>query len=73
MIRYRLKEAIADKSFKERRHITISEIAEETGLNRSTLSKVAGVAGYNCTTDVIDKLCKYFGCQVADLMEYVEE
>jgi putative transcriptional regulator len=53
--------------------ITISEIAEQTGLNRSTLSKVAGVPGYNCTTDVIDKLCKYFGCQVSDLMEHISE
>ncbi|MFD0949733.1 helix-turn-helix domain-containing protein [Paraperlucidibaca wandonensis] len=29
--------------------------------------------GYNCTTDVIDRLCKYFGCQVSDLMEHISE
>lgn len=73
VIRFRLKEAIAEKAFRERRHITISEVAEQTGLNRSTLSKVSSVPGYNCTTEVIDKLCAYFECNVSDLMEYIKE
>jgi len=73
MIRFRVKEAMADKAFKEKRHITLVEVAEETGLNRSTLRKVSSVPGYSCTTEVIDKLCTYFDCEVSDLMEHIKE
>jgi putative transcriptional regulator len=61
MIRFRLKELIADKEFKEGRRITFDEIAKNTGIHRTTLSKVANQKGYNTTTDVLDKLCIYFG------------
>lgn len=73
MIRYRLKELLAEKEFQERRRITYEEIARETGIHRTTLSKVANQVGYNTTTDVLDKLCKYLGVQVGDLAEYFEE
>lgn len=59
MIRYRLKELIADKQFKERRVITLAEISEATGIHRATLSKVANTPGYSTVTDNIEKLCVY--------------
>lgn len=73
MIRFRLAELIADKSFKERRVVTVSEIAQATGIHRATLSKVANQPGANIGTEIIDKLCRYFGCQPGELLIYVDE
>lgn len=73
MIRYRLKERIADREFAEGRRIKMTEIAEETGVNRTTLSKIANQRGYNTTTDVIDRLCSFFGCRVEELIEHIPE
>jgi len=71
MIRFRLKERIADWEFKEGRNLTLAEIAKETGIHRTTLSKIANIRSYNTTTDNIDKLCQFFKCDVKDLMEVV--
>ncbi|GAM09948.1 hypothetical protein OR1_02232 [Geobacter sp. OR-1] len=73
MIRFRLKGIIADQEFKSGKRLTFEEIAHETGIHRTTLSKISGVRGYNTTTDNIDKLCRYFGCKVSDIMEYVPD
>lgn len=73
MIRFRLAELVADKAFRERRVIALSEIAEQTGVHRATLSKIANQPGANVGTDIVDKLCKYFGCQPGDLLTYVED
>jgi len=73
MIRFRLTELIADKAFKERRVVSLTEVAEATGVHRATLSKMANQPGANIGTEVIDKLCRYFGCQPGNLLTYVEE
>ena len=73
MIRFRLVELVADKAFRERRVIALSEIAEQTGIHRATLSKIANQPGANVGTDIVDKLCKYFGCQPGDLLTFVED
>lgn len=72
MIRFRLAELIADKAFRERRVISLSEIAEATGVHRATLSRVANQPGANVGTEIIDKLCRYFVCQPGDLLTYIE-
>jgi putative transcriptional regulator len=72
MIRFRLTELIADKAFKERRVVSLSEVAEATGVHRATLSKMANQPGANIGTEIIDKLCTYFGCQPGDLLSYIE-
>lgn len=72
MIRFRLKELIADKEFKEGRRITLAEVALETGLHRATLSKLANQKGYNTTTDVLDKLCAYFSVELGELAVFIE-
>ena len=60
MIRFRLKELLADKEFKESRRVTLDEVAKSTGVHRTTLSKIANQKGYNTSTDVLDKLCAFF-------------
>jgi len=71
MIRFKLKEALAEKAFRDGKRINLEELTESTGINKSTLSRISSVRGYNTTTDNIDKLCRFFGCSVDKLMEYV--
>ena len=73
MLRYKLKQLLADKEFAERRQITLKEVATSLGINRMTLSKLANHPGANVTTDNIDKLCGYFNCAIQDLVEFVPE
>lgn len=71
MLRFKLKERIADLEFRERRRVTLQEIAEATGLNRMTLSKMANHHGANVQSEAIDRLCNYFQCPVQDLVEHI--
>ncbi|MGJ8670828.1 MAG: helix-turn-helix domain-containing protein [Oceanococcus sp.] len=72
VIRFRLKELMADKEFREGRVVTLAEIAKETGMHRATLSKIANERGYSTGSDNIDRLCTYFDCEVGDIMEYIK-
>ncbi|MEW8488599.1 MAG: helix-turn-helix domain-containing protein [Candidatus Thiodiazotropha endolucinida] len=73
MIRYRLKELIAEKEFQEDRRITLEEITQTTGISRPTLSRIANTKGYSTTTEILDKLCIYFKCGLNQLAEFVPE
>ena len=73
MLRFKLKERIADLEFRERKRVQLQEIAAATGLNRMTLSKLANQHGANVQTDVLDKLCTYFGCRIEELVEHVPD
>lgn len=73
MIRFRLAELIADKAFKERRVVSMSEVAAATGIHRATLSKIANQPGTNISTDLVEKLCRYFKCQPGDVLTYIED
>lgn len=53
------------------RRITLKEIAEKTGINRMTLTKINTQHGYSTSTDTLDKLCEFFSCEISDLVEYV--
>lgn len=73
MIRFKLKEMLSEKAFREGKRINLDELSGVTGVNKSTLSRISSVRGYNTTTDNIDKLCRFFGCTVDKLMEYVPD
>lgn len=73
MIRFKLAEQIEKKQFAEGRRITVQEVAEATGVNRMTLSKILNHKGYSTGTDILDRLCGYFECELPDLVEYVED
>jgi DNA-binding Xre family transcriptional regulator len=73
MIRFKLAELIEKRQFETGRRITVSEVAEATGLNRMTLSKILNQRGYSTATDTIDRLCSFFDCRVEDLLEYISE
>ncbi len=73
MLRYRLREMIIDREFKEGRRIPLEEISRVTDIHRTTLSRIAGQRGYNTTTDNFDKLCRYFDCPIERLIEYIPD
>lgn len=73
MIRFRLKELMADKGFREERRITMDEVSKETGIHRTTLSKIANQKGYVTNTNVLDQLCTYFGVPIGEVAEHLPE
>lgn len=73
VIRFRLAELLAEKSFREGRRVEWQEVAEGAGVHRTTLSRMLNLRGYNASTSNLDGLCRYFGCQVGDLAEYVAD
>lgn len=73
MIRFLLKQRIADKEFRDQRRITLEEIAQQTGLGRNTLSRILNTHGHSTSTENLDKLCAYFGCKIGELVEYVPD
>ena len=73
MFRFRLQELIAERSFAEKRRVTLQEVAEATDINRVTLSKLVNQHGAVVRTDVLDKLCAYFACDIGELMQHIRE
>ncbi len=66
-------ELIADRQFETGQKLTLQELARETGVHRTTLSKMANQKGYVSSTEVVDKLCDYFGVPVEKLMTHVDD
>lgn len=73
MIRFKLGEQLEKKQFRDSRRITLQEVSESTSINRSTLSKILNQKGYSTGTDVLDRLCAYFDCSIADLVEHMPD
>ena len=71
MIHLQIKELIATKTAQWGRRVTISEVAEATGISRMTLNRMMRHQGYNNITDHLDKLCTYFQCDLSELVRYV--
>ncbi|MCG8039962.1 MAG: helix-turn-helix transcriptional regulator [Candidatus Thiodiazotropha endolucinida] len=69
MIRVLFKQLLDEKSFQERKRITVSEVSRETGISRATLTRIANIPGYNTNTDTLNSLCRYFDCKPGDLLE----
>jgi putative transcriptional regulator len=73
MIRVMFKQQLDEKSFKEKRRITLQDVSDATGISRATLSRIANTPGYNTSTDHIDLPCGFLGCELGDLLKRVSE
>lgn len=71
MLRYKVRELLAEKSFVENRRITFKELCDVSGISRQTLTRMVNQRGYITGTDTLDKLCAYFNCGVGDVLEFV--
>lgn len=74
MIQFRLKQLLADREFREGRKINWQEVSDKTGISRVTLSKIANSMGdVSVRTETLEKICRYFGCELNDLMVIVPD
>jgi putative transcriptional regulator len=73
MIRFKIQELMAQRQFESGKRITLIEIAESTGINRMTISRMINTKGYSTVTENLDKLCAYFDCRIEDIIEYVAD
>lgn len=73
MIRFKIQELMAQRQFESGKRITLIEIAESTGINRMTISRMINTKGYSTVTENLDKLCAYFDCRIEDIIEYVSD
>lgn len=55
------------------RKMKIIDVARETGLNRNTVTLLYKETSQRIDIEALNKLCKLFDCQVADLFEYIDE
>ena len=73
MIQGRLRELMAIKGRNERRRITYDAILADTGIAKSTLSRLSNDNESNVSLDVMNRLCQFFDCQPGNLFVYVRE
>lgn len=72
MIRILFRQHLDNKSFRERRRISLEEVCAQTGLSRPTVSRIANIPGYITSTDTIERLCRYFECTPGELLALVD-
>lgn len=51
---------------------SVTQLAELTGLSRPTLYRIYNETGEKIEYETLDKLCRYFKCNVGDLLEFEE-
>jgi putative transcriptional regulator len=73
MIRFHLRRCIDDYEFRTGQTLTLIQLSDATGIHRATLSKLLHERGCNVTTEVIARLCKFFGVGITDLMELLPD
>jgi len=73
ILQNRLKELMAEKGRRERRKITQTLAAEETGLSRYTIDHWARNEVTRMDYETVAILCTYLNCQPGDLLVLVDE
>lgn len=69
-IQNRLKILISEKEFREGRKLTYRTVAQETGLNMSTLTAYMTQRVNRFDKSTLETLCKYLSCDVGDILKY---
>ncbi len=69
-IQNRLKILLSEKEYREGRKITYRTVAEETGLNMSTLTAYMTQRVNRFDKSTLETFCKYLACDVGDLLKY---
>ncbi len=52
------------------RRVKIADVHRDTGINRNTLSRLYHDQTERISLDDLDKLCRYFGCNVNELLAF---
>lgn len=67
MIRCHLARLMGERKMK------ISDVLRETGLSRNTVTLMYKETAQKIDIEALDKLCKLFACEVADILEFTDE
>ena len=73
MIQIQIKQLLAFKQQQWGKHITLTEVSNETGISSMTLHRALKNQQYKLSTDSIDRLCSFFKCDLTDLLRYVPD
>ena len=71
MINIQIQALIKAKKIEWNRKVTLSEVADATGISRMTLFRMMKNQSYNTVTDYLDSLCTFFECELHELVRYV--
>jgi len=55
------------------RRLKISDVVRDTGLNRGTVTRLYHETAERIELPVVEALCRYLGCGLADLLEIVDD
>lgn len=69
-VRNRLIDLISEKQKRLQRRLEIKEIADATGVSRQAIYKWLNNDAESLYLKTVDAFCKYFECQVGDLLIY---
>ena len=69
----KLPALIGEKQTRENRVISVATIAKETGIPKQTIYNWLNGDIRRFDADIIEGFCKYFGCDVGDLLTYVAD
>lgn len=61
------------KEERERRKLTYRTIASEAGISSGVVTRLMNGVPDRLDTAIVDTLCRYFGCGIGDLLEYVPD
>ncbi|RJP51877.1 MAG: XRE family transcriptional regulator [Anaerolineaceae bacterium] len=64
---------LAEKRVKERRNISLQEVAKGTGISRQSLYAWENNDVHRFDDVIINALCQYFGIKPGELFEYIED
>ena len=73
MIRSRLKRLRLEKEEAEGRKLTYKVIGEEASLSEGVIIRLMNSQFDRVDTASLNALCRYFNCEVGDLLEYVPD
>ncbi len=71
MIFFKINELITKKESDKNCKISLQDISNDTGINRTVLSRMKNHnETYSTTTNTINLLCEYFDCSVSEIIEF---
>lgn len=74
MIKSNLRRLRFEKEERDGTKLTYEKLTEETGLSSNTLAALLKTDPIKrLDGDTVSTICRYFGCKVGDLLEYVPD
>ena len=55
-----------------KRKVRIADVSRDLDINRGTITRLYEESASRIELDVVEKLCRYFECEVGDLFEIID-